>query len=264
MLPIPPPYIPPAPIVTTPHAPIMINGDANFSATALLGGWSGDGSPENPYIIDGLGIDLWDADAGMCCIVIENTRVSFTISNCNLTGAHCFSFGQGGDGIYLGNVTNGELVDNIIDNNHKGILLVGSDYNTVANNTCSSNDDGIALSGSHSNTVANNTCSSNDYGIALYESHSNTVSDNTCNYNRIGIYLQHSQSANNVVNNTCWRNTEYDILESMENRLEDYLRWGNFLMLITFVYYIDFIVIVVITLLGGLWIGVKGGSKEGN
>ena len=41
-----------------PHDPIAIDGDASFSDTAQLEGWPGDGSPENPYIIDGLTLIL--------------------------------------------------------------------------------------------------------------------------------------------------------------------------------------------------------------
>ncbi|MHA3964705.1 MAG: hypothetical protein AM325_014335, partial [Candidatus Thorarchaeota archaeon SMTZ1-45] len=65
---------------------ITIDGDTNFSDTALVEGWEGDGSPGNPFIIDGLHIDL-GVEFGHC-IMISNTRVSFTISNCNLTGAN--------------------------------------------------------------------------------------------------------------------------------------------------------------------------------
>jgi hypothetical protein len=34
------------------HGPIAIDGDANFSATALAEDWSGDGSAQDPYIIE--------------------------------------------------------------------------------------------------------------------------------------------------------------------------------------------------------------------
>ena len=50
---------------------------------------------------------------------ISNTQVSFTISNCNLTGASVFP----GAGIYLENVMSSELVENIVDGNDFGIYL---------------------------------------------------------------------------------------------------------------------------------------------
>ncbi|MFX1262735.1 MAG: hypothetical protein ACFFAZ_11650, partial [Promethearchaeota archaeon] len=93
----------------TPHGPIAIDGDANFSDMALLEGWPGDGSPENPYIIDGLNIDL-DGRRGSC-ISVSNTRVCFITSNCNLTGAYqnYMDWIQSqGAGINLENVTGGE------------------------------------------------------------------------------------------------------------------------------------------------------------
>jgi parallel beta-helix repeat protein len=217
---------------STPHANITIDGDASFSATALLEGWHGDGSPEDPYIIDGLEIDL-SYETGHC-IDIRNTRVSFTISNCNLTGASWWMMFTGA-GIYLENVANGELVNNICNNNDAGICLYesdsitvvnntcnsndigiylwhNSDSNTVANNTCNSNRNGIYLLGSNSNTVTNSNCTNNDIGIHLQLSESNTVVDNTCNKNRIGIYLSESDS-NTVANNTFLNNIEHDIFE---------------------------------------------------
>ena len=66
----------------TPHAPIAIDGDINFSDTASAEGWLGDGSSGNPYIIDGLDID--SNGTGGHCISINNTRVNFTIQNCYL------------------------------------------------------------------------------------------------------------------------------------------------------------------------------------
>jgi len=51
---VPPPRDDGEPVVETPYGFITIDGDANFSDTALLEGWPGDGTPENPYIIDGL------------------------------------------------------------------------------------------------------------------------------------------------------------------------------------------------------------------
>ncbi|MHA2210099.1 MAG: right-handed parallel beta-helix repeat-containing protein [Candidatus Thorarchaeota archaeon] len=204
----PPPPPPPTPLQLTPHGAIAIDGDANFSDTALLKGWPGDGSPENPFIIDGLDIDL--GGAHWYGISINNTRASFTISNCNVTSADGTMEMCGGAGINLENVTNGELVNNTCNNNFVvGIKLSESDSNTVVNNTCI--DDGwygISLWTSDSNTVANNTCSSNSLGI-LISGDSNTVANNTCNSNGIGIEL--GGDSNTVTNNTCSSNTERGI-----------------------------------------------------
>jgi parallel beta-helix repeat protein len=210
------------PIERTPHAAIYIDGDANFSDTALLEGWPGDGSPENPYIIDGLEIARMSW-LGMeyegSCISIYNTQVSFIISNCNLTGAgsHMIRLGFA---LHLVNVSGGLLLNNMFHNNEMDIGLESSHSNILANNTCkdvggggislyrsnnnfmTNNTCGIGLFVSDSNIVANNNCSSNE-GIEIVNSHSNTVVNNTCNFNPVGIYVGVDSTNNTVTNNIC-------------------------------------------------------------
>jgi parallel beta-helix repeat protein len=196
-------------VVSTPHDAIWIDGDANFSDTALLEGWPGDGSPEDPFIIDGLEIDDLYGTLLWPCIGINNTRVSFTISNCYLIDSPGTNAGvPRGAGIYLNNVTNGKIVNNNCSNNLRGIYLIESDYNIVENNNCTSNKwGGIVLQRSHHNTVVNNTCTNTERGedpngIELEHSDFNIISDNTCNDNWIGIHLYESES-NTVEYNTC-------------------------------------------------------------
>ncbi|MFX1263393.1 MAG: nitrous oxide reductase family maturation protein NosD [Promethearchaeota archaeon] len=204
----------------TPHGPIAIDGDANFSDTALLEGWPGDGSPEDPFIIDGLEIDLGGGEGD--CISISNTQVSFTISNCNLTGGWGgWGMGYWGAGVYLNNVTNCELVKNSCTSNIWGIFLRESDTNTVANNICNNNERaGILLSISNYSTMVYNTCNDNQDGIILSLcSESNTVANNICNTNNVtGIYLVYSDG-NTVVNNLCFSNNDYGIylFDSLSN-----------------------------------------------
>ena len=236
MVPAPQPRFTPLPAITPPptpphltsHSPIEIDGDVNFWEIAQLEGWPGDGSPENPFIINGLSI----FNDGGHLISISNTRVSFTISNCNLTGG-CYNSLYDGTGIYLENVTNGEIVNNICNKNSPGIVLYGSSSNTVVNNTCTDNIfGGINLEHSDSNIVANNTCSNwggiclfdSDYNIARYNtlyntltglrihgSDFNTLANNNCSNNgNDGIYLDSSDS-NTVTNNTCDNNGNHGI-----------------------------------------------------
>jgi parallel beta-helix repeat protein len=204
-------WVPPLeiePFVYTPHDYIEIVDDADFAATALLEGWPGDGSPEDPYIIDGLEIDRGGTvGLGMLCIGISNTRVSFIISNCNLTRAIEYSMSTyWGSGISLHNVSNGVIVNNTCSNNDRcGIILRDSDSNTLINNYCYNNSGGIGLFESSSNTVFNNICNNNGGGIDLYVAEYNTVTNNTCTNNTIGISLSRSES-NTVANNTCTSN----------------------------------------------------------
>ncbi|MFX1607215.1 MAG: right-handed parallel beta-helix repeat-containing protein, partial [Promethearchaeota archaeon] len=194
-----------------PHGPITIDGDADFSATALLEGWPGDGSPENTFIIDGLDIDL-GGNYGSC-ITIINTQVSFIIRNCRLTGADSRDWWSGGlgAGILLRDVSNCELVNNKCYSNLRGIFIETSDSITLFNNTCNNNGWGIWLADSDFSTVFNNTCNSNAYdGISLPGGYSNTVSDNICNSNSWGIW-QVGSFYNMVMNNTCNSNEFHGI-----------------------------------------------------
>jgi parallel beta-helix repeat protein len=181
----------------------VIDGDAHFAAAAQTEGWPGDGSAGYSYVIDGLDIDL--AGGSGHCISISNTRVNFTISNCNMIGA------SSGAGIYLENVTYGKLLENSFDGNSYGIYLSLSNSITVANNTCTGNNYGIYLYGSRFNTLSHNTCSNNNVGIYIvgiglwWISQANTVANNTCSNNAFGIYLD-QVDINNVANNTCTSN----------------------------------------------------------
>jgi len=170
-----------------PHAPIVIDGDANFSDTATLEGWPGDGSSETPYIIAGLDIDL-DGSPGHC-INISNTRANFTISNCNLAGASM----DPGAGIYLNNVQNAKIVDNFCQLNTHGVFILGRGSRNciLINNTCTQNAiSGIQLTAPLNITVTQNNCSSNYYGINVIDligqsgySGDHVIADNSCNNN---------------------------------------------------------------------------------
>ncbi len=194
------------------HGPIVIDSDNNFTATALAKGWPGLGSPGDPFIIRNYSIDLGGAIGH--CINISNTRVSFIIRNCSLTGANVSTFLVDSAGVFLKNVTNGEIVNNICTNDWYAIYLTNSTGNTIANNTCSYNlDRGICLEqASNFNIIKNNTCNSNtEYGISLYQSDYNEMINNTCSDNiNDGIYVYYSDYTL-LINNTCYSNTQHGI-----------------------------------------------------
>ena len=180
-----------------PHAPIAIDGDANFSATAIIEGWAGDGSSETPYVISGLDIDL--AGGAGHCININNTQVNFTIINCNLTGASV----NPGAGIYMNNVTNCKIIDNTFFDDYYGIYFIECDNNTISGNVLDGNTWGIHLNYAESNLVNNNTCTNHWRGIVISLSTLNTVTNNTCNYNDAsGIAISESTFCT-VENNIC-------------------------------------------------------------
>ena len=214
-------------VANDPHDPISINGDANFSDTASVEGWAGDGSPENPFVIEELDITL-GGTTPEASINITDTRVHFVIRECNLVGpAATPSYG-----IYLENSTNVQIVDNVITSfahglyvssgcnglyassnnisyNSYGIFWSGSLSANLTKNICSGNFfDGIYIENSWlSGTLDENYCNNNDrHGIFLNFAHSLMITENFCNGNsQNGIYLNIS-TANRLENNTALEN----------------------------------------------------------
>ncbi len=194
-----------------PHNPIRINSNAEFTSMAGLEGWVGDGSPGNPYIIEGY--DINGSGYGYC-IYIGNTTVYFEVRDSYLheaSGVESFPY-YTDTGIIMYNVQNGTIANNTASKNDNGIHLYFSNRNTIANNNASSNIAyDIILSSSSSNIIANNTASSNNpYGIRLSSSDRNTITNNTASNNKYGISLD-SSSNNTITNNTASKN-EYGIL----------------------------------------------------
>jgi len=202
----------PAHISYTSHATISINGNADFATQATANSWSGDGSPGNPYVVQGYDIDATSANG----IYILNTNVHFIVRDCYVHGG-----GLNFNGIHLESSTNGIISNNTYSNNWCGIALSTSNNNTLSNNNCSSNiAHGIHLSISSNNTLSNNTCCSNiQEGIYVEtSSNDNTLSNNTCcSNNQFGIYLYFSSNSTIVWNHLC-NNSGYGVfIESGSN-----------------------------------------------
>ncbi|UCE80717.1 MAG: right-handed parallel beta-helix repeat-containing protein, partial [Methanobacteriota archaeon] len=92
--------LPDSAIAYTPHAPIRIDGDIQF--TPANGVTSGSGAPGDPYIIQGWSINASAAHA----IEIRNTTAHFKISSVYVYSDVIPSFGNG---IVLYNATNGNV-----------------------------------------------------------------------------------------------------------------------------------------------------------
>jgi parallel beta-helix repeat protein len=176
------------------RGPILIDGNAGF--TPANGVTSGFGTYSNPYIIEG-----WDINASSANgIEISNTTAYFAIRNCHVHGA-------GNRGIWLFNVKNGEIDNNLFENNSSSIYLdYYSDNNLVSNNIVGNSEYGIWIYRSDNNVISNNVARNTNYGILLYANSSyNLISKNTVDNNVHGINL--SESDNNLIeNNTCENN----------------------------------------------------------
>ena len=180
------------------HDPILIGSDADFASQ----GWSGSGTPEDPYLIEGLSIEGAFIES---CIEIEDTRAYFVVSNCLLYGAEGFYWA----GLSLTNVTNGLIEHNNCTQNDNGIYLTMSTNNIIRSNELYDNEGkGIYLSDSDNNTLADNDCSDNTDGIYVYDSDEVNILNNTVNQNfDDGIYVSggivsHSRDCT-IANNTC-------------------------------------------------------------
>ncbi|MEM3341144.1 MAG: NosD domain-containing protein [Thermoplasmata archaeon] len=172
----------------TPHAPIFINGDIDFTAQAVTEGWPGDGTEGNPYIIENYDIN---AGGGAYCIRIENiTGIYFIIQNCNLNGATQTAAFPYGAGIAFKNVSHATLKFNNLTGNRNGTYLYNSSWNFIDSNNASGNSQS---------------------GIYLYSSTNNTLINNLISGNAFGIYLSISSNSNNIVYNNILNNTNYGI-----------------------------------------------------
>ncbi len=190
---------------TIPHDPIVIIGDANFSDTALVEGWSGDGSSGLPYIIENLDIDLGFTPTA--AISITGTQAHFVIRQCYLTGP----LATPSYGVHLENVANGIIDNTDCSGFSTGINITGCDSITVSDNNCSDNPNGIYIISSNSSTVINNICSNTMFiGIRIESSNSSIVSGNICNDGDInGLYMNNCNST--IANDNVCNNNNYGL-----------------------------------------------------
>ncbi|MEM3567548.1 MAG: NosD domain-containing protein, partial [Thermoplasmata archaeon] len=189
------------------HPPIHIRSNDEF--TPANGVSRGSGTPEDPYIIEGL---IIDGAGGSYCIWIENTNLHFVIRNCQLQNATNSLWTPWGAGIALGNVTNGKIEGNICTPTRTGIICYGtSEFNLITENNVSQCRDGIYLSISNNNTITNNKAFNNtNSGIYLHSSANNTIRTNNVFSNSYGIYLSSSDN-NTITNNEAFNNTNSGI-----------------------------------------------------
>jgi parallel beta-helix repeat protein len=214
-------------IANEPHAPILINGDANFSDTATVEGWAGDGSPGNPFVIEELDITL-SGTTPEASINITNTRVHFIVQGCNLVGpAATPSYG-----IYLENSTNGQIANNMVTNFANGLYVIsGCSFLSISDNNVSYNSYSIWLEDSHNLTISKNQCSNNFFtGLHLENSDGGVISGNNCSENGdYGIRLTSFSDENILTENICNNNTQTGIrLQAASwNTFENNTSYGN-------------------------------------
>ncbi|MHA2009722.1 MAG: right-handed parallel beta-helix repeat-containing protein [Candidatus Hodarchaeales archaeon] len=188
---------------------IHINGNSGWIDFKSDGNCTGLGTFSEPYIIKDLVIDC--NNSGNDGIIIENSNVYFIIENVTIINSGTKQFYITA-GIKLLSISNGFLINNNLTNNHYGIYLSDSNYNTISGNTLYNHTNygtnyGICLSYSNSNMISENVVNkSTSYGIRLQNSDNNRISDNIVNHNGNGISVFKSKitmiSGNSVNNNS--------------------------------------------------------------
>jgi parallel beta-helix repeat protein len=199
----------------TPHSPIYIDGNDNF--TLANGVTSGSGMENDPYIIENWDINAENANG----IDVENTTAYFVIRNCYVHDGNDYLH----YGIYFDNVRNGGIGNNLVENNWlAGIILEYSNNNVIANNTCKINfDKGISLEHSSNNAISNNICENNyNYNIwVVLGSDNNTIDNNTCSGGSSFCIAIQLSSNNILLNNSSENNNIGIFLNNSDNTVLD-------------------------------------------
>jgi len=200
------------------HAPIVINGDGQFTnASGVV--W-GSGSASDPFIIEGYDIDSSAANG----IDIRNTNSYFIIRNVNINSTTNVAY----VGIFFSNVANGQVENaSLIRSNNQGIQIEHSSnvrldgnsitnpgwwvygihlsycsYIVVSRNNVSKDWMGVLLESCANVTVAdNNASSSASHGIYCVNSHDLNLIDNNVSQCGNGMYFYDSDNLNIIGNN---------------------------------------------------------------
>ena len=148
-----------------PHDPIYIEGNSDF--TEENGVTGGDGTRNNPYIIEGWEIDSSNMDG----ITIKKVDVYFIVRNCKIQGNNEYN------GIYFTNVKNSVISNVTVSNNEYGIFIVSSSNNRISKcEIMDSESAGISFASSHNNIIENCHIIEGDYTILLVFSRNNKIS----------------------------------------------------------------------------------------
>jgi parallel beta-helix repeat protein len=128
------------------HEPIYIYGNGGF--TVENGVFSGSGTQDDPYIIEGWRIDRPQADYG---IYIDHTTAYFVIRDCVIEGTRQA-------GIYFNTVRNGRVETTQIGLADTAVYLLDSSDNRFERNVFAESRYGVvAAAASHDNVITDNS-----------------------------------------------------------------------------------------------------------
>jgi len=172
---------------------VYIDGNEDLSYLKAQGNITGEGTEENPYILEDLVIDM---DFSGAAIDVRNTDKYLIIDNCTILNSGVLN-DDGDVGINIGSCSNIKIMNCVLENNEGAIGLYQNSYdNTIINNTIlNTNGFGLTISGAHHNEILNNTLINNyGYAVSTWEAEYNVISGNIFTDNHGGIQLEYSPS----------------------------------------------------------------------
>ncbi len=191
----------------TDHERISLNGNVQFHNWVAIEGWSGDGTAQNPYIIERISI----TDSSQHIILINNTSIYFQIKDCILQGGSDYSF----FGIYFHNVSHGSVVNTTVSNCRTGIFIEKSDFCNIIQTTLTSN----GMLTEYLRTLSNieekwlwNQIDANGMercGLYLCNTHNCTIKKNLIFSNGLFGVFYESSSANKFIENAVTQSNNY-------------------------------------------------------
>ncbi len=216
---------------------ILIQSDSDF----LTQGWPGNGSSDEPYLIESIGIFGYDP-----AITIRNTRAHFVIRECVISGSGTES------GLEFDNVSHGCVEACRFENLSCALDADRSNYTIVRGCSVLASWDGLVFSRCSgglidSNSVngtgggfgvgvftvenmrmVNNTLETNSVGFYLYEMLNSSILGNTVYDNDIGIDIVGVSQQNRLYGNTIGPNTDNNAVDNgVNNMWDDGVSQGN-------------------------------------
>ncbi|HEX9908743.1 MAG TPA: right-handed parallel beta-helix repeat-containing protein [Thermoplasmata archaeon] len=186
------------------HDPIVIFGNDEF--TAENGVVGGDGTYEDPFIIEGWEIDLANEqppEGGMMLagINIQNTNAWFVIRNVYVHSGN-EALASPAPGVVFAGVYCAELRDSRISGNENGVHIVYSSIVEIENCTITENTLGITADGCSGIAIVNNTVSNNErLNVDMSRIITSRIIGNNLSYSgdwtSVGLYMCEECTMNN-------------------------------------------------------------------
>ena len=168
----------------TPHAPILIDSDANF--TAANGVTSGNGSAGNPYVIEGWDINAANGDG----VFLRSTTAHVILRNLSVHDG-----GPSYVGILILYASNVTIQHVNATSSAQGIYLVrAADVTVYASNGSTAQGGGIGVTTSTRVLIDDNDGWFSEFGIWVNGSTSVAVSNNRLHRNWRGVFVTNSPS----------------------------------------------------------------------